>query len=119
MWDLIDEENKNIKNIRKIFPLKQRYVANFVRAASSINEIKKIVIFGSSVEWRCNPWSDIDIYMEGVKHCPELLRDNIPKEDNMQVLDIWTDSTVDSRLLAEINKKGVTVYERGYTTTKS
>lgn len=37
----------------------------------------------------------------------------------MQVLDIWTDSTVDSRLLAEISEKGVTVYERGYTTTKS
>lgn len=55
----------------------------------------------------CNPWSDIDTYVELVEE-EESLR--TPKLENP--VDLWTNFDVDDRLREEIDETGVTVYRR-------
>lgn len=55
---------------------------------------------------RCHIDSDVDIYVE--LNYPEHL--TFPAVDF--VYDLWTNDTVDERMLEEIMKKGVVVYER-------
>lgn len=55
---------------------------------------------------RCHIYSDVDIYVE--LNYPEHL--TFPAFDF--VYDLWTNDTVDERMLEEIMKKGVVVYER-------
>ena len=40
---------------------------------ATLYRINKIIIFGSSVTSACNPWSDIDIYIDFGENTPEYL----------------------------------------------
>lgn len=112
VWNLIDEKNSGIKNIRRVYPLKQAFVGDLVRITQHFPEITRVIIFGSSVTELCNPWSGVDMYLEGVAHCPVEYYSMIPDRWNQQALDIWTSDMADETLLPEINKNGVTVYEK-------
>lgn len=112
MWNLIHEKNREIKNIRKIYPLKQGVVGDIVRAVDGYTAIDKVIVFGSSVTSLCNPWSAVDIYFENCIGYPWGLREHISKEYALQSLDVWTNEMVDETLLREIETKGVIVYER-------
>ncbi len=95
-------------NVSKIHPLKQRQVNNLINFLKENDSVNRIIIFGSSVTNRCRTGSDLDFYVE--------LDDN--KDFNKAIssvisnYDYWNNFTVDSRLLNEIQKKGVLVYER-------
>ncbi len=52
------------KNICRIYPLKQRQVSDIYQAAKAFPEIKRILIFGSSVTPRCRIDSDLDICID-------------------------------------------------------
>lgn len=104
MWKVFSEE---FLNANRIFPTQQRDVKKFIDVCKLDNNIKKIVIFGSSVTSLCNPWSDIDVYLE-LEH--DLRLPSICNPD--AVYDKWTNFTVDKTLMDEINKTGVVVYER-------
>lgn len=103
MWKVCID--KPFKNASKIFPTQQRDVARIVESVKLDSNVKSVTIFGSSVTWGCNPWSDIDVYYE-LKEEKKL-----PKVKLENPRDAWTNFTVDETLLEEIQTKGVVVYE--------
>ena len=103
MWNAV---TKPFRNIHRIFPTKQQAVYDLIEVCRKDSNIKKIVIFGSSITSACNPWSDIDVYFE-----MEKLPRHYPIIGNPhQVFDKWCNFTVSEKLMTEINKKGVVVY---------
>ena len=109
----IREEWKNCTgvsslNITKIFPTKQRGVLALVEDAKRKPQVEKIIIFGSSVTYKCNPWSDIDVLV----YASDYAQLHGSKE---QVYDIIYSFNADETLLKEVEKTGVLVYERHAT----
>lgn len=99
---------KPFKNINRIFPTQQADIAKMIDVCKKIPNIRKIIIFGSSVTPLCNPWSDIDIYFETqeeMKRFPSIA-------SHTAVFDKWDNYSVDDNLMDEINRTGVVVYER-------
>lgn len=106
MWNAV---TKPFRNIHRIFPLKQKAVYDLIEVCRQDSNIKKIIIFGSSITAACNPWSDIDVYFE-----MEKMPKHFPVVGNHeQSFDKWCNFTVSDELLHEINKKGVVVYGQG------
>lgn len=107
MWKVCVKEP--YMNVEKIFPTQQKDVGKIIRVWKEDENIRKIIIFGSSVTSACNPWSDIDIYveMQEKKKRPAVGIKEVP-------LDIWTNYDVDEELRKEIMEKGVVVYERDF-----
>lgn len=105
MWLAV---TKPFKNINLIFPTKQKDVRKMIEVCKKDKNIRKIIIFGSSTTSLCTPWSDIDIYFEFKKE-----PNSYPSTgSNNAVFDKWDNFTVDDRLLDEIKKTGVVVFER-------
>lgn len=105
MWKVCVKEP--YLNVEKIFPTQQKDVGTVISVWKKDKNIKRIIIFGSSVTAACNPWSDIDIYVEMLekKKRPAVGIKEVP-------LDIWTNYDVDEEFRKEIMEKGVVVYER-------
>ncbi len=99
---------KPFLNIKKIFPTKQKYMAQMIDVCKNNPNVKKFIIFGSSITAGCNPWSDIDIYfeMENEPHAYPTIA------NHKQAFDKWSNFTASGDLLNEIQKNGVVVYER-------
>lgn len=107
MWKVCVKEP--YMNVEKIFPTQQKDVGKVISVWKKDDNIRKIIIFGSSVTSACNPWSDIDIYVEMLE------KKRRPATGIKEVsLDIWTNYDVDEGLLKEIMEKGVVVYERNF-----
>lgn len=51
-------------NARYVHPLKQRDIQNIYDQLIQDKNITLLVVFGSSVDFRCHSESDIDLYME-------------------------------------------------------
>lgn len=67
MWQQTKFVSHSYKNVEKIFPLKQHTVEELIEHCKAhYPSITRIVIFGSSVTPACNPWSDLDVYLEGI-----------------------------------------------------
>ncbi|MCQ2776098.1 MAG: helix-turn-helix domain-containing protein [Bacilli bacterium] len=93
-------------NANRIYPLQQRKVRQILDEIQSNQNVIKVIIFGSSTNYRCNIDSDLDIYFE-------LKNDEKPFKNSYDFeIDYWNNFSVDSRLLKEIESKGVVVYER-------
>lgn len=54
----------DVMNIDRIHPLQQKNVINVVRQMHKL-DVNKVVIIGSSLNLRCNPWSDLDLVFYG------------------------------------------------------
>lgn len=106
MWCTFLKGLTSFDNVERIFPTQQRDVARIVDALRLNDNVKSITIFGSSVTSACNPWSDIDTYLELVRD----ERVQLPKLENP--IDLWTNFEVDDRLRREIEETGVVVFER-------
>ena len=104
-WKCITEER--FDNQQYVFPTQQADVLHLVQCAKNDNNVKRIIIFGSSVTAQCNPWSDIDVYFEENEDLPHFSFKGLEA-----AVDFWTNFTVDEVLLAEIEAKGVCVYSR-------
>ena len=103
-WKICIDEP--FENCSRIFPTQQKSVNKLITTFSRDSNVRRIIIFGSSVTSACNPWSDIDIYVE-------LDEDRkLPKYDVEESVDLWTNFLVDERLFREIKEHGVEVYER-------
>lgn len=96
-------------NCDKINILQQKKVSELIDDFSKDNNVLKIIIFGSSVTNKCHVNSDVDIFI--------LLKENkkLVSAYHNFVFDLWTNYTVDHRLLNEIIKTGVIVYDRNIT----
>lgn len=107
MWRQTRFVSSPYKNVEKIHPLKQHIVEELIaHCKAHYPSITRIIIFGSSVTSRCNPWSDLDIYLEGVERGEGF----IPPQND--AYDIWyaSDLTPENSLSSEIKTKGVVVY---------
>jgi len=92
-------------NCEKIYPIQQRKVKTLITDLTKDKNVIKIIVFGSSVNNRCHIGSDVDIYYETTNKNTKL-KNNYDFE-----YDLWNNHNVDKRLMEEINKKGVVVYE--------
>ncbi|MBO6178725.1 MAG: nucleotidyltransferase domain-containing protein [Selenomonadaceae bacterium] len=101
------EVPKKMRNIEQISPQKQRDVVKMIEICSQDENIKKIIIFGSSVTDNCKNESDIDIYYE-FKTVP---RKYPTIKSHSAVFDKWDNFNVDENLKKEIYSTGVVVYE--------
>lgn len=105
MWKVCIKEHV-FMNVEKIFPTQQKDVSVLVWEYSLNPAVKKIVVFGSSVTSACNPWSDLDVFVE-------LTEEVILRKPRVSTeVDLWTNFDVDERLMLEIEEKGVVVFER-------
>lgn len=107
MWQRTKFVLHPYKNVEKIFPLKQHTVEELIEHCEAhYPSITRIVVFGSSVTSACNPWSDLDIYLEGVGRGDGF----VPPQND--AYDIWyeSDVTPEDPLFSEIRTKGVVVY---------
>lgn len=91
-------------NCEKVYPIQQKKVKCLIDILSNNSNIKKIIVFGSSVTDRCHIDSDVDIFIELEKEERRLIKKYI----NFK-FDLWTNFDVDNRLLNEIMKNGVLV----------
>lgn len=99
----------NYDNIERIHPLKQKEVGEIIDCLSQDDNVKYIVIFGSSVDFSCNSFSDIDVYVQLVNaDKPLKCKPNIRSE-----VDYIYNLDENNQLFIEIEKTGVLVYERG------
>lgn len=104
MWKICIAEP--FLNCEKVFPTKQKYVKQIVDSLCDDANVRRIVVFGSSVTYACNPWSDLDLYLE-------LEEERHYSFFGMATdVDLWTNFSADAHLKNEILKKGVIVYER-------
>ena len=95
-------------NCNRIHPLKQKEIQKLVNSCAEDNGLDALIIFGSSVEFRCNSKSDIDMVVirnDGYKKVP-----NDFFEINSDV-DILFD--IGERLKKILWEHGVLVYRRG------
>ena len=105
MWKAVA---KLFMNIEKIHPHQQEAVGKMVELCKQDPNIKRVVIFGSSVRDDCRPDSDIDIYYEFKGN-----KTSWPSLGDMSIWDKWDNFTVNRKLDYEICRTGVTVYDKG------
>ena len=58
----------------KVADIKKAYILNIIDACKHCSSIKKVVLFGSSLEERCNQLSDIDIAVFGDRSKAKMFR---------------------------------------------
>lgn len=103
------------KELKYIFPSKQRAVQKAIELARSDSRILRMIVFGSAVTMRCGDTSDIDIALdapgldfEGFVKLAHPFLSEIPSE-----VDLIHYNDIHSELLKEeIDKKGVCVYAK-------
>lgn len=66
MWDFDVREGVDFLHCNRVHPLMQTRVQNLLKELKQDKNINKIVLFGSSLEFRCSSYSDIDLYKEAL-----------------------------------------------------
>ena len=108
MWDFCVLEHVDFVHCNRIHPLMQRRVQKILEHFKEDKNIKRIVLFGSSLEFRCSSNSDIDIYIEKYD-----LNKPLSWEPELDCeVDIITNLDHNSSLYKEIDKKGLLLFER-------
>ena len=97
--------------LRRIHRYQQRNVARLLAGAPTLTSVERIVVFGSSVTYKCHCHSDLDIavkwlYFDGMEQ--NSLRMSV-RESDVDMLNIEEDS--EYRIQREIRDKGVIVYD--------
>lgn len=112
-WNRAVTATYDFQNMSHVFPLMHRAVGDFLHMNRNLSRLSKVIVFGSSVTSACNPWSDVDIYVEGVERGVDRLE--LPSCREFDVIyeqDLKHDT---GRLRKEIFDKGVVVFERDAT----
>lgn len=107
-WDFPVMEGVTFRNANRVHPLMQGRVEQLIYELGRDENIRRVVLFGSSLEFRCSSYSDIDLYIE--KYDPEKRLANLPELDCET--DIITNLPPDNRLYQEIEKTGLLLFER-------
>lgn len=108
-WDfdvIIDEEYQNINCIH---PLKQKDVLEIVKSAEQDKHVQEIIVFGSSVRFDCNSYSDIDILVTRDDDLIKTPVDYSKVKSDVDTIYRWKCGKV---LLSEIESTGVVVFRR-------
>lgn len=108
MWDFPIMDHVTLEYANRIHPLMQKRVERLLDALKKDTNVVRVVLFGSSLEFRCSSQSDIDLYIE--KKDPEKKLPALPDLD--WEVDIVTNLATDSRLYQEIDRTGLLLFER-------
>lgn len=108
MWDFPVMEGISFKNANRVHPLMQRRIEKLFQGLAGDQNIRRAILFGSSLEFRCSSTSDIDIYIE--KYDPEKKMAPLPDMDCE--VDIITNLRPDNKLYQRIQKTGLLLLER-------
>ena len=108
MWDFPVQEGISFVNANRIHPLMQKRVEILIQKLHKDQNIKRLVLYGSSLDFRCDSNSDIDIYIE--KYDLEKKLEGFPEIDCE--IDIVTNLSQESRLYKEIDATGLVLFER-------
>lgn len=108
MWDFPVMEGISFENANRVHPLMQRRVEKLLHGIAGDLNIRRAILFGSSLEFRCSSTSDIDIYIE--KYDPEKKLASLPDIDCE--LDIITNLRPDNKLYQRIQETGLLLLER-------
>lgn len=108
MWDFPVMEGVSFRDANRVHPLMQGRVEKLLHALAKDSNIRRVVLFGSSLEFRCSSSSDIDLYIE--KYDPEKKLQYFPELDCE--VDIVTNLSPDHRLYREIERTGFVLFER-------
>lgn len=96
-------------NVDRIHPLKQKEVGEIISCLSKDDNVLYIVIFGSSADFSCNSYSDIDVYVQ-LRDKDKVLK---MKPNVKSEVDYIYNLDENNRLFIEIERTGVLVYKRG------
>ena len=108
-WDFEVVIEESYMNINCIHPLKQRDLCEIVKVAEQDEHIKEIIVFGSSVRFDCNSYSDIDIY---VRRDGKLFKSPVDYDKVQSDVDVIYNHTCGQKLFNEITQTGVTIFRR-------
>lgn len=113
-------ENSAFANVNKIHPIKQKIVKDIVEAAYKDKEVKRIIIFGSSIRYDCDITSDLDICIDWAQDCYDSDGVLKPFTNNMRKTislvskgkaDVVNYDYITGTDIADAVKEGVVVYE--------
>ena len=108
MWDFPVKEGVTFQNANRIHPLMQTRVEKLIQSIRKDDNVRRLIIYGSSLQFRCSSNSDIDLYIEKydkgrkLKELPELECE----------IDIITNLPPTSGLYQEIDRTGLILFER-------
>ncbi|MCM1266497.1 MAG: nucleotidyltransferase domain-containing protein [Bacteroidales bacterium] len=108
IWDFPVLAGVSFQNANRVHPLMQERVERLIHEFQKDKNIRKIILYGSSLEFRCNSFSDIDIYIE--KFDSEKKLDFLPEIDCE--VDVITNLQPDSPLYRTIENTGLLLFER-------
>lgn len=108
MWDFPLMEGITFQNANRVHPLMQGRMEKLIRELEKDTNIRRLILYGSSLEFRCDSASDIDLYIE--KCDPEKKLNDLPELDCE--IDIITNLPPDSRLYQKIEQTGLLLFER-------
>lgn len=108
MWDFPVMKGVTFSMANRVHPLMQARVERLMHAFSQDKNVRRLILFGSALEFRCSSNSDIDLYIEKFKKDKKL---EYPPDVDCEV-DIVTNLPPDSRLLREINRTGLLLLDR-------
>lgn len=108
MWDFPVMDGVTFPNANRIHPLMQHRVEKILLEIRRDQNVHRLILYGSSLEFHCNSASDIDLYIE--KYDPDKKLAFFPDLDCEA--DIITNLPPDNRLYQEIMKTGLLLFER-------
>ncbi len=108
MWDFPVMGGITFQNANRVHPLMQRRVEMLIRELGKDQNIRRLILFGSSLEFRCRSDSDIDLYIE--KYNPRKKLESLPELDCE--IDIIMNLQPDNKLYQRIEQTGLLLFER-------
>ena len=108
MWDFPVMEGVAFRDANRVHPFIQKSVEKLLHEFAKDQNIRRVVLFGSSLEFRCSSASDIDLYIEKFDTGKKL--EYIPELDCE--VDIVTNLSPGNKLYNEIERTGLLLFER-------
>lgn len=108
MWDFPVMEGISFPDANRIHPLMQGRVEKLIRGLEKDKNIRRVIVFGSALEFRCGSASDIDVYIE--KYDADKKLAHLPELDCE--IDIITNLQSDNKLYQKIEQTGLVLLER-------
>ena len=113
-------ENPMSDKIRKIHPLKQAEINDIVEKAKTDRNIKRVIVFGSAITNRCNPFSDVDICIDW--NMPSHDEDGVFVKETLDLMkyislrtkgnsDVLAYDDIENEQMKQAVDEGVVVYE--------
>ncbi len=96
-------------NAEYIHPLKQEFVQELQQDFQKDPNVKAAIVFGSSVEFRCSSYSDLDLCIERYD-CNRTFHYEAGGPN--EAVDLLYADQIGERLCREIEEKGIVVYDR-------